>query len=264
MTIKEHITAFLATQGIDCCGFLDREYLSVIQPHLMPENIRGAAIWLIPYYTGAHPDRNISLYSVNKDYHLFSRALGNALIQELSEAFPEEKCYSFCDSSPLGEVKAAIDAGLGVLGKNRLLIHPRYGSFVFIGSLLTTAKLENASPCPLEPSVCPGCGRCTAACGYLAGKEPVCASELNQRKELTDSELHAVRSRKIRWGCDICQEVCPLNRDVPLTPIPFFYEEQMETLDIQTVEAMPKSEFRKRAFAWRGKKTILRNLSDNE
>lgn len=260
--MKALLTRLLSSRGVEHVGFLHAEDLRVIQPHLMPENIRSAAVWLIPYYTGPHPERNVSLYSVGKDYHLFSRKLGSELADALSGTYPDERFYPFCDSSPIDEIDAAARAGLGVLGRNRLLIHPVYGSYVFIGALLTTACFAHSAP--KKPGSCLGCGKCLTACDFLAGKTEICASELNQRKALTPDELAAVRSRRIRWGCDICQEVCPMNRDVPLTPIPFFYEEQLETVTPERLEAMGKSEFRQRAYAWRGKKTILRNVSDQE
>ena len=62
-TIETQVRQILASYGIEVCAFLGAEDLHVIQPHLMPEHVKSAAIWLIPYYTGAHPERNVSLYS---------------------------------------------------------------------------------------------------------------------------------------------------------------------------------------------------------
>ena len=69
--IRETIRQVLASFQITEIAFLQAVHFRVLQPHLMPENIQSAALWLMPYYTGAHPDRNVSLYSVSKDYHLF-------------------------------------------------------------------------------------------------------------------------------------------------------------------------------------------------
>ena len=87
-------------------------------------------------------------------------------------------------------------------------------------------------------------------------------SELNQRKILSEAELKSVRAEKIRWGCDKCQEICPMNKYVSLTPIDFFYQDNIDYVTSEMIENMSKDEFRKRAFSWRGKKTILRNLTD--
>lgn len=252
---------FFQNEKITVYGEISAENLHIIQPHLMPDGIKSAIVWLIPYYTGHHPDRNISLYAVSKDYHLYSKELGLRLCRAAKEVFPNDEFYSFCDSSPVNEVAAAVTAGLGVLGKNRLLINETYGSFVFVSCLLSTLEPDAPKNEPLKS--CIGCGRCLSACDFLSGKSDVCKSELNQRKELTESELKAVRSEKIRWGCDVCQQVCPMNKDVPLTPISFFYEDLIEKVTPQLLSEMPKSEFKQRAFAWRGKKTILRNVSEN-
>lgn len=256
--IRKTIRQILASFQITETAFLEATHFRILQPHLMPENIQSAALWLMPYYTGAHPQRNVSLYSVSKDYHLFSRTIGNALVSALSEEYPGECFKAFCDSSPIDEVGAALLAGLGMIGKNRLLIHPVYGSYVFIGSLLMSIKLPGEQPKPVK--TCLNCGLCGKACAFLRGECEVCFSELNQRKVLTDRELAAVKSRPIRWGCDVCQEVCPMNRNVPPTPISFFYEDILENVTAEMIDGMSKAVFRERAYAWRGKKTIRRNL----
>ncbi|MBO4343050.1 MAG: epoxyqueuosine reductase [Clostridia bacterium] len=257
--MKELLSTVLKEENIEYFSFLDIADCSVIQPHLMPEGIKAAAIWLIPYYTGPHPERNISLYSISKDYHLFSKILERKIASRLKSAFPDGDFHFFCDSSPIDEVKAAISAGLGVIGRNGLLINEKYGSYVFIGSVLTT--LETECEKPKERKNCLGCGKCVSSCDFLAGKKSYCHSSLTQQKNVTDGELAEIRSKKIRWGCDLCQEVCPMNKNVPQTPVSFFYEDMKEYLTPEDIEKMSKAEFSERAYCWRGKKTMIRNLS---
>lgn len=234
--------------------------VEVIQPHLMPENIKSVIVWLMPYYTGPHTDRNISLYAVSRDYHIYAKELGEKLCGIARKQFPEENFYSFCDSSPIYEVGAALTGGLGVLGKNRLLINEKYGSYVFIGIMLST--LEPVNPKNEQVKSCICCGKCYDACSFLSKKAGICMSDLNQKKQLTDDELFQVRSEKIRWGCDKCQEICPMNTNVSETPINFFHEEIIENITPEMLESMSKDEFKSRAFSWRGKKTIIRNLDE--
>ncbi len=250
---------FFDQNNIDVRGEISAADCSLVYPHLMPEKIRSVIVWLLPYYTGPHPGRNISLYAVSKDYHIFAKDLGSRLVCLAKKEFPSEEFYNFCDSSPIDEVKAAVSAGLGVLGRNRLLINEKYGSYVFIASMLTTMSVDCESA--KEKKGCFDCGKCARACDFLAKKTSVCHSELTQRKIVTEKELAQIKSRKIRWGCDLCQEVCPMNENVSFTPIPFFYEDMRETACAEEIEKMSKEIFSERAYSWKGKKTIIRNLS---
>ena len=257
-SINETLKELLLQNQIEYVSCLDASELTIIQAHLYPENIKSAFFWLIPYYTGKHSNRNVSLYAVSRDYHVFSKVLANELSIKLKELYPDEEFYFFCDSSPVNEVDAAAKCGLGVIGKNRLLINDKYGSYVFIGSLLTTIKAETKAV--ETKKTCLGCDACLKECDFLSGKREYCYSELNQRKVVTEKELEIIKSRKIRWGCDDCQQGCPMNKNVAKTPIPFFYEEVIDTLNIEILEGMSKKQFKERAYSWRGKNNISRNL----
>lgn len=257
-SINEILREMLLQKGIEYVSCIAASELSIIQVHLHPKNINSAFFWLIPYYTGTYENRNVSLYALGKDYHLFSKRLSEELSSKLKEIYPQEEFYFFCDSSPVNEVEAASKAGLGVIGKNRLLINEKYGSYVFIGSLMTTLKAETQSV--QENKTCLECGACVRECEFLCGKRDYCYSELNQRKNVTEYELEIIKSRKIRWGCDDCQEACPMNKNVSKTPILFFYEDLIKNVTAENISDMTKEQFCNRAYSWRGKKTITRNL----
>ena len=152
-------------------------------------------------------------------------------------------------------------SGLGIKGQNGLIINEKYGSFVFIGTLLTDAVFdEEEYTFAKEKKSCIGCGLCKKNCAFLMDETDICWSKLTQRKNVTDGELEIIRKHSLVWGCDTCQEICPHNRDVSETPIEFFCKDLLERIDAEMIENMPKDEFSKRAYAWRGKKTLLRNL----
>ena len=257
--VYEKIKTFLQSQGIDTFSAIKSENLEVINERIMPENVKSAVMFLMPYYTGKHEERNVSLYAVGLDYHLYIRELSAKL------CFDDGYFYKlFADTSPINERKAALDSGLGFKGRNGLVINEKYGSFVFVGTLLTDAVFdEDEYAVKGEIKTCMDCGRCVKECDFLSGKCDFCLSELNQRKNVTEDELGIILSKKIRWGCDACQEVCPYNKDVLITPVEFFHRELLEKVDYDMIENMSKDEFSKRAYAWRGKKTILRNLGED-
>ena len=252
----EKIKDFLLSENIDTFSAIKAEKLTVIDEKRMPEKVKSAVMFLIPYYSGSYADRNVSLYAVSRDYHLY--------IKELNGRFEGDRVhfhYFFADTSPINERAAALEAGLGVKGRNGLVINEKYGSYVFIGTLLTDAEFdEDEYVSDMGEKQCISCGLCEKNCAFLRGECDFCMSELNQRKNVTDKELEMIKKHPLVWGCDTCQEACPHNKNVCETPIDFFKKDLLWKIDAEMIENMSKDEFSKRAYAWRGKKTILRNL----
>ena len=235
-----------------------------------------AILFAVPYLVTADvsdPTRNVSLYAVPRDYHGYMKELEAAVLPSLVRCFPERAFALFADHSPILEAEAAARAGLGVLGLNGLLITPDHGSFVFLGEIITdadyTAVTGDPVPSfPVEPPLCEGCGACLAACptGCHDGDRGGCLSALTQKKgDLHPEEISAVLRGGLVWGCDACQLACPHNRRVIRerrdTPIPYFREDRLSRLDSHTLKSMPDEAFSSRAYAWRGRKVISRNMS---
>lgn len=256
------LSQFFREERIEYFSALEFSRCEIINPKRLPDfDIKSVIVFLMPYYTGTHPDRNVSLYSISRDYHLYAKELDVHLKERLKDSGIKTALYS--DSSPINERKLALKAGLGVLGDNGLLINEKYGSYVFIGCIFTDTLFgEHEYTTEYKEKTCTKCGRCKRVCGFLDGREEVCFSALTQKKNVTNEELALIRSRKIRWGCDICQEVCPMNEGVCLTPIEFFYEDVVERLDIKLLEEMSEEDFAQRAYSWRGRDVIKRNFGE--
>lgn len=266
--------------GVDC-GALPLSLCEVKRPYLLsraglPTDRGTVCLMSIPYLVcedAARQDRNLSLYAVPRDYHLYVKDLEGRLLPALRDAFPHHTFALYADHSPIMEVEAAAKAGLGLMGCNGLLITPKWGSFVFLAEVITdadwhtvTGKAENDLP-TLPPKTCMECGKCLRACpAHCAkGDRSACLSALTQKKSVLTAEEEAVlASHPLVWGCDICQTVCPYNRTVIQkkndTPIPFFREERLVRIDTAAVEGMSEEDFALRAYAWRGRETVLRNL----
>ena len=223
----------------------------------LPDNARSIIVMLFPYYLGEdkYTDINISRYAVVKDYHLAINEAVKSGLQKLRDEYPDEQFVFFTDNSPIPEVQAALNAGLGVNGKNRLLINKEYGSWFFISEIVTTMQLPAAEK---TESHCLNCGKCIAACPTHALTEDgfqkeLCLSDITQRKgELTPEQRELIKKIGCAWGCDICQTVCPMNRNAKIKPSEIF---------LDGIETTAKTDnISDRAYAWRGEKVIKRNL----
>ncbi len=238
---------------------LTREYLLTRIEGFAP---RAVILFLVPYYAG--DTENLSLYAASEDYHLYMRGLIGRMTTKLYKEYPEHQFHGFADHSPIDERMAAVRANLGIFGKNGLLLNPTYGSYVFLGEIFTDLSadaLGSWEEVPLRS--CEDCGACRRACptGILRGEGEDCLSAVTQKKgELTDREIAWMRSVNSVWGCDLCQSACPYNQNARQTPIPFFHQNRTPHLTLALLDAMDDEAFSRRAYAWRGRETVRRNL----
>jgi len=231
-------------------------------PDFMP---RSAIVCLFPYHVPYSGATNLARYTWATDYHLVVTDYLQRLVDELSSTNPSELFSIHCDTSPLADRYMAYLAGLGFYGKNKCFINPIWGSYIVIGTVLTTLEFEPNTP---MTETCLGCNRCITSClgQCLDGNEfnyATCKSYLTQKKgDLTDDEQAIIRKSPLLFGCDVCQEVCPHNKDLPTTPIIEFQSIE-PYVDVDELESMTNKEFKAkhghRAFSWRGKKILIRN-----
>ncbi|WRS27268.1 QueG-associated DUF1730 domain-containing protein [Oscillospiraceae bacterium MB08-C2-2] len=260
--MKERIDDLLAGFGLDQWGVCSFESLPVLlncrAKSRLPQNAATVLVFLFPYYVGEFPQRNVSRYVLADDYHHLTGQLLTQVTEGLGHIFPQEQWVWFVDNSPIPEVSAAWLAGLGVIGRNGQLINQRYGSYTFIGCVVTTLALEPGSP--LQGS-CLNCGKCFAACptGALRAEgfeKERCLSHITQKKgELTPWEQEQVAAGGFIWGCDRCQDACPHNASPLLTPLQGFRENIQPVL---TEENLPRL-VEQKAYNWRGESVLRRN-----
>ncbi len=260
------IENYFTSLGIEYFAALRYSDCREINPSLkerMGFEPRTVIIYLVPYYTGETV--NISRYAASLDYHIVLREISQGLIEHLQSEHPEASFRGYGDHSPIDEVGAALSASLGVVGDNGLILNEKYGSYVFIGDVicdLDPSLLGTVDPA--EPQGCIHCGACKLACptGILSGEGGDCLSAITQRKgELTEDELALMRKYNTVWGCDECQRCCPYNNEPTLTTVEFFYRDRIPELTRELLDGMSREEFEKRAFAWRGRRTVERNLN---
>jgi epoxyqueuosine reductase len=179
---------------------------------------RSVVVVLHNYYQpqlGGGPAGRIARYAQGQDYHRVMRDKLDRLAAALVAAAGHGRTRVYVDAGPLPERELAQRAGLGWFGKNTMLIHPRLGSFTFIGVILT--DLDLATDQPFEADRCGTCRRCLDACPTGAFPAPRvldatrCVSYLTiEARREVPAELRTGVGDNL-FGCDICQDVCPWN-----------------------------------------------------
>ena len=165
------------------------------------------------------PRGRISLYACGRDYHRSFEKRMKKLVKLLREYGDTPKAY--VDYGPVMERAYAQSAGLGFIGKNNCLINPTWGSWIFLGVILSRLELPVGRPISMD---CGDCERCLKACPSGALKAPFCldAGKCISYHSVENREEIPLEIRPLmgRWilGCDACQQVCPYNNGVPLSP----------------------------------------------
>ena len=199
-------------------SYMERNFDKRLDPRLLVDGAKSVVSFLLNYYPeNEQPsgDIKISRYAYGKDYHLVIKEKLYALMEFIRSNIGEVNGRAFTDSAPVLERAWAAKSGLGWVGKNSNLIHPKAGSYFFVAELIIDLELEADAP---MKDYCGTCSRCIDACPTDAIIKPnvvdgsKCISYFTI--ELKDQIPETVRGKFENWtfGCDICQEVCPWNR----------------------------------------------------
>ncbi|WP_321386001.1 tRNA epoxyqueuosine(34) reductase QueG [uncultured Enterococcus sp.] len=303
-TLKEKIIAESKRLGIDKIGFASAEPFDHLKDSLEEQKNRGYTSGfehpvieerIYPERTFEHPQTIIAIAlayptkarekvprdekrgqfaraSWGIDYHDILRDRLERLItfiRNQAETLEEEQSWRFkpqVDTGELIDVAAAQRAGLGFIGRNGLLITEEFGSFVYLGEIVTNISLESDEPVPFG---CGECTRCVTACpteallgdGRMNAKR--CLSYQTQTKGMMPKEYRR-KMGSVIYGCDICQLVCPYNRGKDF----HFHEEMEPNIEEVYPKLRPmltlsnkafKEQFGHLAGSWRGKKPLQRN-----
>jgi epoxyqueuosine reductase len=205
----------------------------------------------------------ISRYAWGEDYHTVVRKQLEKVVEDLRAvaggSFEARVCV---DTAPLLERSYARLAGLGWIGKNTCLINQGKGSWFFLGEALLSLDLEPGAP---PPDRCGTCTRCIDACpttalipdgagGYsLDSRRCISYLTIEKRGQFNEAEQSGVGAHV--FGCDICQDVCPWNREAPVTDDPAF-EARSFAPELEALSRMSEDEFRERfrhSPVWRTK-----------
>lgn len=205
-------------------GYMERHAAAKFRPEELLAECRSILVVGLNYYQPAPDDGTpsrrgrIARYAWGRDYHKVLGKKLKRLRERLQAAYPRERFRGFTDATPLAERYYAEKAGVGFRGRNTLLISSQYGSWFLIGEILSTHHFPPSDPPAGRHGACPtSCRRCIDVCPTKALYAPHridasrCISYLTI--EHKGSIAEALRPLMGNWlfGCDLCQEVCPLN-----------------------------------------------------
>ncbi|PLR75727.1 tRNA epoxyqueuosine(34) reductase QueG [Bacillus sp. V3-13] len=200
------------------------------------------------------------------DYHVILRDRLKKLEEYILSKVPDAKLKSMVDTGELVDRAVAQRAGIGWSGKNCSIITPEFGSYVYLGEMITNIPFEPDTP--MEDQ-CGSCNKCVEVCptgalvqgGQLNAQR--CIAFLTQTKGFLPDEFRDKLGNRL-YGCDTCQTVCPVNKGKD-----FHFHSEMEPDPeiakplLKPLLRMGNREFKEKygkiSGSWRGKKPIQRN-----
>lgn len=292
--LKDNIIDFCKSLGLDTVGFIkcrsfdelrkfyeyrlennlqnefeEKDIERRINPNIYMEE--GKTIISIAFpYLGSDDDNNngFSIYTKRYDYHRVVKKYLQMICEYINSLGYKAEC--FVDSNSLPERYIAYLAGVGFIGRNNMIITEKYGSYVFLGEIITNLEIDTYDKRSFNEIAdykeCGECDRCYKECPTKAinknrKNSNICLSYITQKKDITDKEMKLLKGNV--FGCDFCQLQCPYNEDVELDVI-----EDFKTLDYMNDESLIyakmdnkyfKERINKTSCGWRGKNVIRRN-----
>lgn len=201
-------------------AWMENHFDKRVDPRKLMDGAKSVVTLLFNYYPEnqqSDPSApKIARYAYGEDYHFVLKRKLKSLLHILRESVGDFQGRCFVDSAPVLERDWARRAGIGWVGKNTLLIHPRAGSWFFLAELILDVELLYDQPLR---DYCGTCTRCIDACptqaiapqGYIVDGSKCISYFTIELKEAIPEDY---RDKFENWmfGCDICQEVCPWNR----------------------------------------------------
>ncbi len=257
----ESIKAKAIELGFSACGISKAEYLEEYEPllknsvskgyngemkylsnnierrvnlPLLLPNAASVISLLINYYSPEKQNKDsfykISQYAYGRDYHKVIKQKLTKLEEYIKELLTDVETISLVDSSPILEKAIAKKSGLGWIGKNCLLINKEYGTFCFISEIMLDKELEYDKQ--WEKDLCGNCNKCIEACptkalvlpNVLDARRCIAYNTIELRHDMPE-DISGKLDNRI-YGCDVCQDVCPWNKELKFSTEPGFIPSQ--------------------------------------
>lgn len=248
-------------------GYMSRNADVRANPGALLDGAKSVISVLLSYNTDEKPEQGglkIAKYAYGRDYHLVVKEKLCQLLAEIKRICPEAEGRPFVDSAPVLERYFAKRAGLGFIGRNRCLISPKYGSFVFIGELVVNFECDYDRQLVQR---CLNCNACVKFCPTHAltfegvdARKCISYHTIENRDEIPEEVNDKLGNRY--FGCDACQDCCPHNISVPkkngiLLP-------EINAIQLDELESMSNRQFQKKygetALSRAGREKIVAQL----
>ncbi len=212
------LTAWLNKQQHGEMKYMENHFDMRLDPGLLVPGAKTVISFLYNYFPEQTSDAayKISKYAYGEDYHQVIKDKLRDFVTEVKTIVGDIEGRIFVDSAPVLEKAWAKKSGLGWVGKNSNLIHPKAGSFYFLAEWICDLDIEPDSPIR---DYCGTCTRCIDACPTDAiteqyvvdGSKCISYATIELRGDQLPDEFKGKMESWI-YGCDICQDVCPWNR----------------------------------------------------
>ena len=198
------------------------------------------------------------------DYHYVLQDKLDKLAKGIEELTADFEYKGMVDTGALVDTAVARRAGIGFIGKNGLVISKEFGSYMFLGELITNLDIEPDQPVDYG---CGDCNRCVTACptscligdGTMNAKR--CLSFQTQDKGIMDLEFRK-KIKTVIYGCDICQICCPYNKGLD-NPLATEIDPELAHPELLPFLELSNGQFKEKfghiAGSWRGKNILQRN-----
>lgn len=248
--------------------FEEQDIEKRINPNIYMEEGKAIISIAFPYVYNLDYGKDIyfSKYTLGNDYH----TVVSAYLQKICgfiESLGGMAKY-FVDSNTLPERYIASLAGVGFRGKNNMIITEKYGSYVFLGEIITNLDLQKDNGIECK---CGDCNLCLKACPTSSIRKDscnsnVCLSYITQKKDIDDVWINKLKGRI--FGCDACQDVCPYNKKISFSNIKEFTPYNfMENINVNELIRLDNKTFKEKykltSCGWRGKNILTRNALIN-